>query len=137
MADFPSRTDSAKLPIVPTSRQFAFGQFPTKSYTTMNGVVIKRTFGNRPFGHTLDLDFANVNEDTVSTIFDHYEGQQGTTLGFKIPDNLLRGYENSIKARMQSPTTTQWFYVEPPSVTSGAVGLSSVTVKLVAELKIK
>jgi hypothetical protein len=142
MADFPSRVQYANgqftgPPILPTSRQFTFGQFPTKSYTTLNGATVKRSFGNRPYGHTLDLEFANVGEEVVSTIFDHYEGQQGTTLGFSIPQRLLRGYEDAVKSRIQNPSGTRWFYLEPPSVESGPVGLSTIRIRLVTELRLR
>jgi hypothetical protein len=141
MASFPSRVkqrgEFTGPRIRPTSRQFTFGQFPTKSYTALNGAVIKRSFGNRAYGHTLDLEFANVSENVVATIFDHYEEQQGSTLGFDIPNPLLRGYEDKLVDRMKSPSGTQWFYVEPPSVESGPVGLSTLRLRLITELKVR
>ena len=52
MADFPA--------LKPTARSFQLGEYPIKSYRAMSGAVVRRSFGNKPFGYTLDLEFANV-----------------------------------------------------------------------------
>ena len=67
MADFPA--------LIPTARNFQPGQYPVKAYRAMSGAVLRRSFGSRPFGHTLDLQFDNVPEATVNAIIDHYNTQ--------------------------------------------------------------
>jgi hypothetical protein len=127
MADFP--------PIVPTARNFQLGQFPVKTYRAMSGATLRRSFGNRPFGHTLDLQFENVPEATVNTIIDHYNTQSGGTLGFALPATVFAGYSADLRNRAQNPTGIEWLYAEPPSVSSVLKDRSTVTVKLIGEIK--
>lgn len=127
MADFPS--------IVPTARSFQLGQYPIKTYRALSGAVIRRSFGSRPFGHTLDLQFDNVPEATVNTIIDHYNTQGGGTLGFTLPATVFAGYSADLRNRAQNPTGIEWLYAEPPSVSSVLRDRSSVTVKLIGEIR--
>jgi hypothetical protein len=127
MADFPS--------IVPTARNFQLGQYPVKTYRALSGAVIRRSFGNRPFGHTLDLQFDNVPEATVNAIIDHYNTQGGGTLGFALPATVFAGYSTGLRNRAQNPTGIEWLYAEPPAISSVLKDRSSVTVKLVGEIR--
>lgn len=127
MADFPS--------IVPTARSFQLGQYPIKTYRALSGAVIRRSFGSRPFGHTLDLQFDNVPEATVNTIIDHYNAQGGGTLGFTLPATVFAGYSSELRGRAQTPTGIEWLYAEPPSVSSVLRDRSRVTVKLIGEIR--
>jgi hypothetical protein len=127
MATFPS--------IVPTARSFQPGQYPTKTYRALSGVVVRRSFGNRPFGHTLELEFENVSEATVNAIIDHYDGQSGSTVGFDLPAAVFGGYSSTLRSKMQNPTGIEWLYAEPPAITSAMRDVSSVTVRLVGEIK--
>jgi hypothetical protein len=127
MADFPS--------IVPTARNFQLGQYPVKTYRALSGAVIRRSFGNRPFGHTLDLQFDNVPEATVNAIIDHYNTQGGGTLGFALPTTVFAGYSADLRNRAQNPTGIEWLYAEPPAISSVIKDRSSVTVKLVGEIR--
>jgi hypothetical protein len=125
MANFPS--------IVPTARSFQLGQFPIKTYRALSGAVIRRSFGNRPFGHTLELEFENVPEATVNAIIDHYNGQGGGTLGFALPSAVFAGYSSTLQGKARTPLGIEWLYAEPPSISSVLKDRSSVTVRLVGE----
>jgi len=127
MADFPALT--------PTARNFQLGQYPVKTYRAMSGATLRRSFGNRSFGHTLDLQFDNVPEATVNTIIDHYNTQGGGTLGFTLPATVFAGYSADLRDRAQNPTGIEWLYAEPPSVSSVLRDRSSVTVKLIGEIR--
>jgi hypothetical protein len=127
MADFPS--------IVPTARSFQLGQFPVKTYRALSGAVLRRSFGNKAFGHTLDLQFDNVPEVTVNLIIDHYTTQAGGTLGFALPASVLAGYSDILKGKVATPSGIEWLYAEPPAISSVLKDRSSVTVRLVGELK--
>ena len=127
MADFPALT--------PTARSFQLGQYPVKTYRAMSGATLRRSFGNRAFGHTLDLQFDNVPEATVNTIIDHYNTQGGSTLGFTLPATVFAGYSTDLRNRAQNPTSIEWLYAEPPSVSSVLRDRSSVTVKLIGEIR--
>ena len=127
MADFPALT--------PTARSFQLGQYPVKTYRAMSGATLRRSFGNRAFGHTLDLQFDNVPEATVNTIIDHYNTQGGGTLGCTLPATVFGGYSTDLRNRAQNPTGIEWLYAEPPSVSSVLRDRSSVTVKLIGEIR--
>lgn len=130
MAIFPS--------IKPTKRSFSMGEYPVKTYRALSGKVVRRSFGNRPFGATLDLSFENISEDSLALLYDHYHAQQGTTTGFTIPNETLAGLTTSstlgTQLKQGGPYSgLSWFYAEVPSIESVYRGLSSVSVKLVAE----
>ena len=127
MADFPRLT--------PTARNFQLGQFPVKTYRALSGVTIRRSFGNRPFGHTLELEFQNVPEATVNTIIDHYNTQSGNTEGFRLPPRVFAGYSASLRNRAQNPAGNEWLYAEPPVIKSVLRDRSSITVNLISEIK--
>jgi hypothetical protein len=127
MANFPA--------LKPTARSFQLGQYPVKTYRAMSGAVVRRSFGNKAFGYTLELEFANVSEATVNTIIDHYNGQQGGTLGFIIATAVFAGYTVTLQGKVRNPSGIEWLYAEPPSVSSVIAGISTVTVKLVGEMR--
>jgi hypothetical protein len=127
MANFPA--------LKPTARSFQLGQYPVKTYRAMSGAVVRRSFGNKAFGYTLDLEFANVPEATVNTIIGHYNGQQGGTLGFAIATAVFAGYTVTLQGKVRNPSGIEWLYAEPPSVSSVIAGISTVTVKLVGEMR--
>ena len=125
MAEFPK--------IRPSSRRFILGDYPTKFYKALSGKVTKRNFGNKAFGHGIELSFDNVKEDIVQLVIDHYGGQGGQTIGFTVPLEIFSGL-SLIQNSLRSPSETLWFYAEAPSITSVYRDLSSMAVKLVAEL---
>jgi len=127
MADFPA--------LKPTARSFQLGQYPIKTYRAMSGAVVRRSFGNKPFGYTLELEFANVPEATVNSICDHYNGQGGGTLGFTVPTEVFAGYSSTLQGKVRTAAGIEWLYAEPPSVKSELRDRSSVTVRLVGEIQ--
>ena len=100
----------------------------------MSGAVVKRSFGNKAFNYKLQLSFANVADEVVSAIFDHYHGQGGTLNGFAIRDNLLLGIEATLARKLQAPSGILWFYEAAPEVDSVPPDLSTITVSLIGEL---
>jgi hypothetical protein len=126
MADFPK--------IKPTSRRFSLGDYPTKTYRALSGKITKRNFGNKAFGHTIELGFENVKEDVVRSIIDHYNGQLGQTEGFALPVEVFAGLSSTTRGLLRSPSETLWFYAESPLIDSVYRDLSTVSVRLVAEI---
>lgn len=126
MADFPS--------IKPSARRFTAGEYPVKTYRALSGKTIKRSFGNKPFGHTLELVFENVPEATVKSIIDHYNGQFGQTEGFALPVEVFAGLSSTVRGLIRKPDDTSWFYAETPSIESVYRDISTVSVSLVAEI---
>jgi hypothetical protein len=101
----------------------------------MSGAVVRRSFGNRAYGYTLDLEFANVLEDVVSAIIIHYDGQGGGTIGFALPADVFSGYTATVTGKIQAPAGIEWVYAGPPDVSSVFKDISTVRVSLIGELK--
>lgn len=145
MATFPS--------IKPTKRSFALGEYPMKAYRALSGKVIRRAFGNRPYGATLELVFENINQDTLDALYQHYHGQQGTINGFDLPNAVWAGLDRNTPLVRQLKNgepfiilqslgigdgianTMQWFYADIPEVESTQRDRSTVTVKLMSEFR--
>jgi hypothetical protein len=126
MADFPS--------IKPTGRSYSPGQYPTKVYRGLSGATLKRVFGNRAFGHTIELEFQNISDTDTKLLLDHYYGQYGNYNRFKLPDTAFSGMSSSLKGIVKSPSNILWEYAQPPQVESVFNGRSTVTVSLIGEL---
>ncbi len=120
----------------PSSREFRMGTYPTKVYRALSGATVKRSFGNRPYGYQLDLAFVNITDSVVTQILDHYNTTYGGFRRFPLPDSLFAGMTVDLKARIQSPNSIEWEYVEPPSVTSVYPGISSVSVSFTGEMNV-
>ncbi len=126
MATFPS--------LKPTSRNFRLGDYPSKVYRSLSGAIVKRSFGNRATGYSLELEFANIQDSDLDKILDHYLGQDGTLLGFALPSAVVAGYDTSTGNKIRTPAGIEWFYAEPPAVESIIKGISTVRVVFVGEL---
>lgn len=142
MANFPA--------IKPTQRNFTLGEYPTKLYRSLSGKTIRRSFGNRPYGATLELVFENVGESVLAAIYNHYHGQLGNSSGFALSDEVMAGLsENDTKRQLKdgspyiilqqlgigngSQNTMLWFYEEAPQVESTYRDLSTISIKLTSE----
>jgi hypothetical protein len=120
--------------IKPSSRRFTLGDYPTKTYRALSGKTTRRNFGNKAFGHTIELGFENVKEPTVQAVINHYNTQLGTTEGFPLPGEVFVGLSGGTSSLLIAPAQTLWFYAEPPSIESVYRDISTVTVRLVAEI---
>lgn len=132
MATFPA--------IRPMRRSLTFGEYPVKAYRALSGKVVRRSFGSRPYGAVLDLSFEGIDDIQLRDLFDHYNRQQGVTIGFDLPDEVFAGLSENMTARMRflaidvpvSPFI-EWLYAESPTVETIFTGRSRVTIKLVGE----
>jgi hypothetical protein len=121
--------------IRPTGRSYAPGQFPTKIYRGLSGATVKRIFGNRSFGHSIELEFANITDANVRLILDHYYARGGNYTRFALPNEIFSGMSASLRAVVQAPhPNILWEYAQPPQVESVFNGRSTVTVSLIGEL---
>jgi len=128
---------------VPSSRKFDMGDYPVKAYRSLSGAIVRRVFGNKQFGYTLDLEFKNIGDTdelkqhsgNVVDIVDHYNDADGTVESFQLNDRTFDGMSAQLQARTQTPhSKITWRYAEPPKITSVHPGISTVSVKLVGEL---
>lgn len=130
MANFPS--------IVPTGRTFKPGVYPQRSYRALSGVVVKRVFGNRSYGCSLDLEFSNVKDSIVVNILEHYNTQTSANERFKLGSSVVSGVSDDLKDEIRADGLgIRWEYAEPPSVRSVLPGISDVTVRLSGEIRDK
>lgn len=128
MANFPS--------ITPTSRSFKPGVYPQKAYRSLNGAVVKRTYGNSPFGATLELGFDNISDASVVTIIDHYRSQTAANARFSLSANVTAGMSSTLAARADaSVDNLRWEYAGPPEVDSIRPGINRVRVSLAGEIR--
>lgn len=128
--------------IKPTTRSFKMGDYPSKTYRSLSGVIFKRAFGNRQTGYTLDLTFKNVGDAAelrthagfAKQIIDHYNDVDGTFSSFTLPARVFEGMDNDFRDLIRNPADINWRYAESPKVDSVKANMSTVTVKLVGEL---
>jgi len=134
---------ASRFPTIrPTTRTFTMGDYPSKTYRSLSGVIFKRAFGNRQTGYTLDLTFRNIGDTselrplsgTAKQIIDHYNDVDGTFSSFRLPNRMFAGMDSDLESLIQAPTDINWRYAQPPQVQSVKSGVSTVTVNLVGEL---
>jgi len=131
MADFPSLT--------PTSRRFSPGVYPVKTYRTLSGIAARRTFGNRPYGARLELQYSNATDATVNTLLDHYHSQTSINQRFKLSANLTAGMSNNVANEVKSTAANRgnlrYEYEQPPQVESVRPGIYNISISLMGELR--
>ena len=128
MAAFPS--------ITPTARSFSPGSYPQKTYRSLSGIAIKRTYGNKPFGAQLELEFDNIADATVVTIVDHYRSQTAANSRFSLSSNVTAGMSSTLASRANASIDgLRWEYAGPPQVQSIRPDVNSVRVSLVGEAR--
>ena len=126
MANFPS--------LKPTNRRLTMGEYPIKIYRALSGKTVRRSFGNRPFGFGLELNYENVGESVVQAVINHYNVQQGQTFGFALPNEVFAGLSTTTINLVKAPAQALWFYAEAPTIEAVYRSISNVSVKLIADL---
>ena len=112
------------------------GIYPTKTYRSLAGTTVKRSFGNKPHSYQLQVGFENIKDSTLELMLDHYDDTSGGFTRFALPDSLFAGMDNAIKTRIQSPNGIRWEYDGPPKVQSVFRGVSSVSINFIGELNV-
>jgi hypothetical protein len=132
---FPDRTPTGQL-LVPTTRRFTAGIYPTKTYRSLSGTSYRRNFGNTPAGFGLDLTYRNILDDSAALILEHYRQTYGGFLRFPIPDALLRGMSLNLQLYVKAPFGILWDYSAPPEVESVFNNRSTVSIQLNGEIDV-
>lgn len=122
--------------IKPSEREFTMGTFPIKTYRSLSGATVKRSFGNKPHSYQLRLVFNNVKDDTVSQILDHYDAVFAGFERFALPAVVFAGMNTALTSKIQAPYGIQWEYASPPTVQSVFNGISTVSVELIGEINV-
>lgn len=128
MATFPS--------ITPTARSFKPGVYPQRAYRSLNGAVVKRTFGNSPYGAALELSFDNISDANVVTLIDHYRSQTAANARFLLSTSITAGMSSTLAARANaSVDNLRWEYAGPPEVESVRPDVNRVRISLAGEIR--
>ena len=122
MADFPA--------IVPNQRSFGLGNAPQDQHESPDGVGVRFLYNaTKRVGQTLSLEFVGLTEAQITSLTDHYAGQEGTLISFDLPAETWSGYTTV----PVSASDYQWRYASTFSVeTGGTVGRFNVKIDLVA-----
>jgi hypothetical protein len=120
--------------IIPTTRQFEAGDWPSKSYRSINGVEVRLLYGSEQTGMKLALGYQNISDSDAERFLDHYKSRNGTFLTFRLPlqAGTRAGWQGNEAAL--SAGSNSWRYEGPPQLTNKRPGYSDVSVTLVAVL---
>ena len=121
MANFPS--------IVPNQRVFGLGNNPQEQFEGPDGVGTRFIYSNsNRIGQTLSLEFIGLTETQITSITDHFAGQEGSLIPFDLPSEIWSGYSTV----PVDSSDYQWRYANTFSVESGGVtGRFNVSIDLV------
>lgn len=122
--------------IKPSARSFRMGSYPTKVYRSLSGATVKRSFGNKPTGYQLELEFQNITDAAAALIVKHYVDVAAGFVRFTLPSGLFAGMGITLQSYIQFPAGILWEYESPPEVQSVITGRSTVTVSLAGELAV-
>jgi len=126
----------------PSKRSFKQGTFPQKQYRGLSGAVSTITFGNKPTGYELSLEYTAVSNEFVLEIMQHYINSEGGVEGFSVPPIVWVGLDDkytteykgsaaSVEDYIRAPDGIRWRYAEPPQVESVLKNRQTVTVLLI------
>lgn len=117
----------------PTSRQFAPGNWPIKSFKAQSGAEVRILYGNRRTEMKLELGYENLTDAQSQQFLTHYDSVFGSFQTFTLPASVRAGWTGSAAA-IDAATGAAWRYEAEPQVTAARPGRSSVRVSLVAVL---
>lgn len=126
----------------PAQRSVSMGEMPIKTYRALNGITVRRSFGNQRFAYRVELSFDGLIESKLAAIWDHYHDDINIREGFPLPDSIFSGYSGNNDAnnntgfisRVNRFPQIRWFYAEPPQIESVALSYSNVKVVFIGEL---
>lgn len=124
--------------VKPSGRRMRLGRYPVKTYRSMAGTTVKRSYGNKAYGYELSLTFANRRQGDVRQIVNHYDRVEGGFERFTLPAEVFAGVDTPLRTDLRNPSNILWEYAEPPDIdwARNAVGVATVTVTLIGELDV-
>lgn len=124
--------------IRPSSRRFRGASFPTTQVKSQSGVTSTRLWGSKSEGATLELRFNNIPDAQALLIGQAYDNAKGPVDSLTVPDEIFSGAEPALQSFLRrTGTGVSWHFTqEAPDIESIVNGISSVSVTLVAQLRI-
>ena len=122
--------------IPPTSRSFRPGKLPETKFQALNGAVSFVQYGQNFVDAELTLNFANINDDKVLEILQHYSSVVGDDHVAFGPGRGFQGMASDLinNGIESGRDLLRWRYKEPPQVQSVYPGISSVQLQFVGVL---
>lgn len=129
----------------PSKRSFKQGAFPQKQYRGLSGAVSTITFGNKPSGYELSLEYTAVSNQIALEIMQHYINSQAGVEGFSVPPIVWVGLDDeynteygfgleSIEDYIRAPDGILWRYAEAPQIESVLQNRQTILVSLIGDL---
>lgn len=119
MSNFPA--------LVPSSRVFVPGNYPSTLYQGISGAENRVRSSNVLTDSTLTLQFIGLSEAEVLAILLHYQARRGSYGNFSLPAEVWSGVSNAGDYTLQGYA---WSYLEPPVVEDYPCGQHGVEVQL-------
>jgi hypothetical protein len=114
--------------VKPTARSWTPGIRPQSVYTSLAGIEVRFSHGDRSVGQSLSLVYANITNEQGKLIIDHYL-QVGTTFnGFTLAAEVFAGMSDY---SYTNESTNEWRYAGPPQVEYTVPGYQNITVDLI------
>jgi len=113
--------------IEPDARSFDLGDFPMSRASSVGGVDVRFNHGSEATGHDLALTFLDRSDATIALIRNHYRGQDGGHVSFRLPATIWQGHSSDSDV---VPIEGRWKYAGPPEETHKNGGIHDVTVSL-------
>ena len=119
MSNFPA--------LVPSSRTFVPGNYPSTLYQGISGAENRVRSSNVLTDSTLTLQFIGLSEAEVLAILLHYQARRASYGNFSLPVEVWSGVSNAADYTLQGYA---WSYLEPPVVEDYPCGEHGVEVQL-------
>ena len=99
MADFPA--------IEPTGRAYDFGSYAMSATGSLSGASVRFNHSTTMIGARLTLTFADMPDVELETLRDHFRGQDGGVVSFRLPAIIWQGHTDP---EFLAPATDRWKY---------------------------
>ena len=119
MSNFPA--------LIPSSRTFVPGNYPSTLYQGISGAENRVRSSNVLIDSTLTMQFIGLSEAEVLAILLHYQARRGPYGNFSLPAEVWSGVSNAADYTLQGYA---WSYLEPPVVEDYPCGEHGVEVQL-------
>jgi hypothetical protein len=118
MAEFPS--------IKPNSRSISLGNAPQLEYAAISGANVRFLQGTKRVQQKLSMSFNAITESELYSIYDHYNGQEGSIIPFTLPAIVWSGYTT----RPISSVDYEWRYAGTFTIAPVGVNRFSIQINL-------
>ena len=130
MARYPFPAD-----IPPTGRTYKPGKIPETVFQAQNGAKSIVAYGQNFVDAELTLTFANIDDNEVNRIIQHYDLVKSGDYVVFGPDEGLQGMgEQLINYRQTGDQLLRWRYADAPQIQSIQLGVSTVQVQFIGIL---